>query len=208
MYLNDDPNNMANYQYAEKIAQTAEALRQQVEFVGLHWDQEPSKKDAYYDLLSMLQLSARHIHTSSTIKPLWLRQSVQECLTSDEILQLDIKNTGQSLAQALCEICHSGALMAYSNDYEQVSAFMKQASEISSAVGKNCVSIVETGFTNDLPEDETLCYEFRKDPSAFYKYVADRSAQYSTVAIHDYAQFYYDLYCEDPSKQAEMKSVC
>ena len=98
--------------------------------------------------------------------------------------------------------------MAYSNDYDRVSAYMEQIHAISSTVNKDCVSIIETGFTNDLPESETLCYEFKRDPSTFYKYVADKSDQYSTVAIHDYAQFYFDLYCEDAYSRKDLKNMC
>lgn len=54
VYLNDDYNDMKNYERAEKVAQVAAALQQQVEFVGLHWDQEPGKPSAYNDLFSML----------------------------------------------------------------------------------------------------------------------------------------------------------
>ena len=66
--------------------------------------------------------------------------------------------------------------MAYSNDYDKVSAYMEKMETISSAVAKDGVNIIETGFTNNLAEDETLCYEFKKDPSTFYKYVADKSS--------------------------------
>lgn len=208
VYLNDDPNNLTNYALAENVAQVAKSLQQKAEFTGLNWDQEPSNPGVYSDLLKMLKLSANNIHTSSTIKPLWLRQTVQNTLTQDQIDELGIQNTSEPFAQALCEQCDSGAMMAYSNNYDTISAYMEKIRAISSAVQKECVSIVETGFVNDLPEEETLCYEFKKDPSTFYKYVADKSAQYSAVAIHDYAQFYFDLYCEDASARMDIKNVC
>ena len=72
MYLNDKPNNMTNYQYAEDVARAAKSLRKHAEFVGLHWDQEPSDTSAYNDLIKMLQLSSQHVYTSTTIKPSWL----------------------------------------------------------------------------------------------------------------------------------------
>lgn len=58
--------------------------------------------------------------------------------------------------------------------------------------------IVETGFINNLPSTETLCYTMQEDFNSFFGFIADVSDEYGDIVIHDYLQYYYDMYCTSP----------
>ncbi|CAL6050389.1 Conserved_hypothetical protein [Hexamita inflata] len=206
VYLNDDVNNLANWERIKDVAETIKVVNEVVPVKTLHLDQEPSQPQQYEALINMLSMANSIYPTSSTVKPLWTRQKMEDvALFFSEAFNKTIsaRNTESEtkfeyFVDMVINATDSSEMMAYSNEYAKIRSLSQFYVERTKIFGKPGTNIVETGFINQLPEAETLHYQFQKNPDEFFEFVSDMSKTYGTVVVHDYMQYYFTLYCNSP----------
>lgn len=220
VYLNDKPDDLSNYSRMEQIAEAVKSFKDANPdlLIGtLHIDQEPSNPTKYADYIRMLNLAAQKLPISVAIKPLWVRTELAAIEDSfslfDLALELDALLDIQSVAEKFSDVVYyvttHATMMAYSNAKAQVENLAAGAMDSAVRVGKQYVeSAIEVGYTNNLPVEETLHYALVADKqgwfdsflalnTSFAKSAEERNINHRTV-IHDYAQYFYSLYCELP----------
>ena len=225
VYLNDDPNNMTDYQHIDAVARIAQRLRDEgVPLNTLHIDQEPSKQNRYADLLRMLSIASQYIDVGVSLKPQWVREKLSSITAQfkvesvmDEIsaLQGYTPTEDSTFSDLILMIAPKSVVMAYSNSTETSIRIGKQAVDSLCRAFPNednprvIEFAVETGFVNDLDEAETLHYWIKKNKPLWFNKIrclsnsllgyAKRNGVEGGLVIHDYAQYYSTLYCVSPA---------
>ncbi|EFO61572.1 Hypothetical protein GLP15_3573 [Giardia lamblia P15] len=220
IYLNDEPDNLSNYDRMEQIAEAVRLFKESNPdlLIGtLHIDQEPANPTAYTDYIRMLYLAAQKLPISVAIKPLWVRTelaAIEESFSLFDLaleidMLLDIQSVAERFSDVVYYITSHATMMAYSNTKAQVESLATGAMDSAVRVGKQYAeSAIEVGYTNNLPAEETLHYVLTGDKqgwfdsfldlnTSFTKTAEERSLSHRTV-IHDYSQYFYSLYCELP----------
>lgn len=221
VYLNDEPNDLSNYDRMEQIAEAVKLFKDSNPslLIGtLHIDQEPSDPTKYADYIRMLNLAAQKLPISVAIKPLWVRTELAVIEDSfslfDLALELDTLLDIQSVAERFSDVVYyltsHATMMAYSNTKIQIEKLATGAMDSAMRVGKQYAeSAIEVGYTNNLPIEETLHYSLVADKqgwfdsfleldASFNKSAKERSLSHRIV-IHDYSQYFYTLYCDLPA---------
>lgn len=106
VYLNDEPDNLENYERMEQIAEAVRLFKNANSdlLIGtLHIDQEPANPTAYTDYIRMLYLAGQKLPISVAIKPLWVRTelaTIEESFSLfDLALEIDMLLDIQSVAE-------------------------------------------------------------------------------------------------------------
>ena len=101
-------------------------------------------------------------------------------------------------ADLLIHETDASELMAYSNNYQTVDTMIANYVARTDLLKKPGTGIIETGFIRNLPEAETLHYEFGKDSERFFQFIGDTVDKYGSLVVHDYMQYYYTLHEQYP----------
>lgn len=219
VYLNDEPNNLTAYTRMEDVALLVKRLNDEGMSIGsLHIDQEPSKQNQYKKLLEMLSLSRQHVPIGVSLKPQWVRErlaDIQAFFTIEQVRHLpefaDFQPTKDTtFSDLVLMVAPNSTMMAYSNEPDTILSLGKQALDSAMRVGLSRLDIaMETGFVNNLPEEETTHYWIQANKPLWFKRfrcLGGRLEKYarelgleSKMTIHDYAQYYTTLYCQSPA---------
>lgn len=220
IYVNDDPNSLAGWERVPVIAEMVRKFKntRSLDIRSLQVDQEPGDASVYKDFVRMLLDSASAFPMSVAIKPAWLRQSLESISSQFSLIDLSldypqlqgILSSATHFADVVNYICQSTTMMAYSNSEASVVSladqYMASLERVQAASGENAI---ETGFVNNLPAAETLHYEILADKEGWFDVFSRLASSFQTsagshsvsqrVVIHDYAQYFNTLYCEDPT---------
>ncbi|CAL6078547.1 Conserved_hypothetical protein [Hexamita inflata] len=208
-YLNDDPNDMSGYEKVVDIANTVLEASKTVKIKAIHFDQECYNKGSYDKLIKMLRLSNAIYPTTSTVKPLWVRQTKADVITSlspelqlewntHDTNQADTNKQYQYFVDLLINSVSGSDMMSYSNVTDTIKTLSNNYFKRVNQFGLSGHPIVETGFGASPPEEETLHYEYVKDNNKFFAFIAEMAQTYKNIVIHDYRQYYLSLYCKNP----------
>ncbi|TNJ26306.1 hypothetical protein GMRT_13341 [Giardia muris] len=219
VYLNDEPNNLTAYERMEEVAQIVKKLNKEGTNIGsLHIDQEPSKQNQYKKLLEMLSLSRQQCPIGVSLKPQWVRERLTDItafFTIDDVRHLpefkDFQPTKETtFSDLVLMVAPNSTMMAYSNEPDTILSLGRQALDSASRVGLTRLDIaMETGFVNNLPEEETTHYWIQANKPLWFKRFRclggklERYAQElglkTKMIVHDYAQYHTTLYCQSPA---------
>lgn len=205
-YLNDNPDNLNGIGHVEDLVDSVAAFNLRHPdgaFAGVHGDQEPNDSGVYADYLSMNQMGLRAatqagIGWGASLKPAWLTLPRDAPFVEDVLPMLTM-----------------GTLMDYTDDPVKAASQGEQFLTDADAAGVLAEVALETGSTDPTP-GVSFGQMVRSDPDGFYEMVGTLDVgfqahnSYRGIAIHDYAQFFADLYggVEPYDYQGGLQKVC
>eukprot|EP00768_Dysnectes_brevis_P002396 gnl/Dysnectes_brevis/1817_a2083_1031.p1 GENE.gnl/Dysnectes_brevis/1817_a2083_1031~~gnl/Dysnectes_brevis/1817_a2083_1031.p1 ORF type:complete len:363 (-),score=108.42 gnl/Dysnectes_brevis/1817_a2083_1031:59-1147(-) len=205
-YLNDDPDSLEGWERMETVARTVASFEQRhaLEIASLHIDQEPGDPTQYADLLRMLLAAGEHVPVSISLKPVWLESYFNppvDLATLEPFKNIDARTFSDYVQASVSE----AAIMAYYSDLSVLKDTAFRAGLSAERANKDHLNIaLETGFINDLPEENTLSEMIREDKDQWFTVFMDLENSFSNmdidhkIIIHDYSQYFSDLYCAEP----------
>jgi len=184
-YLNDEPNDMTNYQRAADVGATFvrfNSANPQSAVSGVDGDQEPEKVSAEYLEMNRL-LAGGKLQVGASLKPAWLKPA---------------SKTPTPL-QAVLGSLTSGMIMAYRSDAREVRSLADEMLAQAASIGASASVAVETSWRP--PPEETLWALARSDPSSFIKMLVDLDEHlakagkaYQGLVLHDYEGYFKAMY--------------
>ncbi|TNJ28044.1 hypothetical protein GMRT_10038 [Giardia muris] len=226
VYLNDAVNNLESYEKITGVAEAAANFQQRypnLRIGTLHIDQEPSDPAQYEKYIKMLGLASAYMPISAALKPLWLRTTLTSISDRFSLFDLsleipsliNIADTAETFSDVIYYLTSGSAIMAYSDRTEQIVELAQDSYRSASRVGITSVkTAIETGYTNNLPEDETLHYEIVNNKDSWFTRFMELHGMFDTssnglgvsqnIVIHDYAQYFKTLYCVLPIDQPDI----
>lgn len=222
VYLNDDPENLANWERMKGVASAMRRLKDSypaLALKSLHIDQEPAQPANYANYIKMLLECSSEVHVSAAIKPKWTRDSLAsiegqfslESLSTEYPVLAPIVGTAQLFSDVVYFVTEYSVMMAYSNDLGSVISLGSRAMESARRMGSTFAeNAIETGFVNNLPAEETLYYEIQKNKEKWYSDFLTINTGFNgygiaqQTVIHDYAQYFYALYCVVPEAKPRL----
>lgn len=201
IYLNDSPNNFANIDKMPEIAKALANVQKTLKFTALHFDVEPSNNENLEALLHMYEECRKHIKVSAILKPGWLNKKMSDLesyFTSADYYK-KFKDC-ETFVDAIMNVTDYTDLMAYSNTYEGVDAFLNKFQIIKKRHSSNVAKPVLE--LDPKITKEGLYPRYQEDKDKFFKYFVNVSKQFDGATIHQYEAWYNDLYCKAPKKDS------
>lgn len=197
-YLNDQVNDLSNYERAVDIIDAVHNFNQaypKSRIHSIHGDQEPSNPAVYVDYLIMLKrMQDRRDELGAdfkievSIKPKWLN----DCFAG-----LDFYNY-------IFNYIDSGMMMAYSSNYATTKAWATEVVNFAELVNKNCTIAVETDPRPGLTSDSYGGLIEGGGHNTFLGYLADLDTTFDTKTsyhgpvVHAWASYFELLYNVQP----------
>lgn len=226
VYLNDEVNNLDSYEKITKVAEAVANFQQKYPNLSigtLHIDQEPNDPSQYEKYIKMLGLASAYMPISVALKPVWLRTTLTSISDKFSLFDLsleipsliNIADTAEMFSDVIYYLTSGSAIMAYSDRTEQIVELAQDSYHSASRVGITSLkTAIETGYTNNLPEDETLHYEIINQKDSWFTRFIELHGKFESsstalgitqnVVIHDYAQYFKTLYCVLPIDQPDI----
>ena len=200
-YLNDEPNNLKDYQLIEDFVASVDSFNNRypaASFVGISGDQEPWQKEVYQDYLQTNKIIKNKINqlnsdliTSVALKPLWVDQLYDGYKGEKAFFEYVLEDVDQA------------ALMAYYDDVDMIKNIALPVLAYANNTGQKIDIILETGWINVL-DPNTFYEEIKKDKKGFLDFVFNLNQDlkvndsFSNIVIHDFTQFFKSLYLKEP----------
>lgn len=200
IYLNDSPNNFANYEKVEDVAKAMGELRERLKFNALHFDVEPSSAGNFEKLVKMYEMARKYVPVSAILKPAWLSKKMADLSEYFSEEYYSKYSKWETFIDVLMEVTDYSELMAYNSKYETVDRFLSQYDTIRKRHPDHVAKpVLETdpGVPND-----GLYGAFVADNAKFFDYLAKVSKDFDGVTIHQYEVWYGNMYCGKPKKDS------
>jgi hypothetical protein len=197
-YLNDAPGNLENYQRAADVVQTIDNFNKKYPgsaWFGLDGDQEPGTADTSYlamnqEMLARKQQLSSAFPIGAALRPKWLNQpsvTTWQSNFSDALASLD-----------------TGMLMAYQNNESGSTSWGDMGLSFAKEVNRSLSIAIETADLGGTNAD-SFYQMVIGNKSQFFQMVVTMnnhylpSANYHGFVIHDYANYFQDLYGVKPN---------
>jgi hypothetical protein len=195
IYINDNPNDFTNIDKAPEIAKALAEVQKSLKFTALHFDVEPQHNENLEALLKMYEECRKYIKVSAILKPGWLNKemsSLESSFTSADYYK-KFKDC-ETFIDAVMTVTDYSDLMAYSNTYSTIDAFLDKYETIRK---RHTSNIAKPVLELDPAADDDSTYQrYKEDQDNFFNYFVNVSKKFDGVTIHHYTSWYQDLYCE------------
>ncbi|MCQ2819506.1 MAG: hypothetical protein MJ252_19765 [archaeon] len=203
MYLNDKVNNFTDVGVVPDIAKKLAELKSTLGFSTLAFDAEPSDPANYPALLKMFKESKKYLPVSTTLKPKWLIDKVEDFKDKFPAGEYEYYKDCETMTDAIMTVTNSVDLMAYSSTYEGTDVLLNRFKPIAER-HPDCkaLPIIETDPNEELRSD-SLYFSYINGHDAFFNYTVNVSKTWGLLTYHQYLVWAQDLYCKELKKDTE-----
>lgn len=189
-YLNDDPNDMTNYQLVADVGATFQRFNTanpQSAVSKIDGDQEPDHVSTDYLEMNRILANKTSLQVGASLKPAWLREVFGA-------------GAARTALQAALGSLSSGMMMAYSSDSGTVRSLADMALVQAASAGSFVSVAVETSWR--APAADTLWAMASRNQVAFFELLVDLDdhlrrqpgGAYQSLVLHDYEAYFMAMY--------------
>lgn len=189
-YLNDSPNNLANWERAADVVSAVHKFNEAFplsKIEGLDGDQEPTHVSEDYLKMNQAMMARRDslgspLHITVSIKPGWLRSTIGNSVAAEKVL----------------DSVDAGMMMAYSSQVATSLQWGDQALALGEVAKADVSVAIESSFR--APRTDSF-WDLAQEPMKFFQLVVDMDDHYRQFAsvfqgmvVHDYEGFFKAMY--------------